>query len=116
MGRPLNKKWFNLAGTHLPIRANVGTGEFEGYILKQRSNHKFKASRLDDSERGIVRLVNKTTGLLSSEGSLVGIVVGIGPLPIKKITSHIAYDFSGNKFAWELQNDSTATILILTAI
>jgi hypothetical protein len=126
MGRPINKRWFGLTGTgvgtgkfsgnHLPIRANVGSGEFEGYIVKQRATHKFKASRLDDSERGVVKLVDKVTGLASGEGSLVGIVLNIGPIALRKISSHVAYDFSGNRYSWTLQDDSTATLLILTVI
>lgn len=126
MGRPINKRWFGITGTgtgagkfsgnHIPMRANVGTGEYEGYIVKQRATHKFKVSKLDGSDRGIVRLVNKVTGLASGEGSLVGVVLGVGPIALKKITSHVATDFSGNRFSWTLQDDSTATLLILTAI
>jgi hypothetical protein len=126
MGRPLNKRWFGMVGTgsgagkfagnHLPIKANVGTGEFDGYIIKQRATHKFKASRIDNSERGIVKLVDKTSGLSSGEGALLGIVIGTGPVALKKLTSHVAVDFSGNRYSWTLQDDSTATLLILTAI
>lgn len=126
MGRPLNKRWFgvtgvgtgtgNFSGNHLPINANLGTGEFTGYILKQRATNKFKVSKNDNSLRGIVKLVDKTSGLLSGEGALIGVIIGVGTVALKKITTHVAHDFSGNRYSWVLQDDSTATLLILTAI
>jgi hypothetical protein len=126
MGRPINKRWFGATGTGsgtglstgntLPIRANIGSGEFEGYILKQRATRKFKVSNDNGTQTGTVLLVNKLTGLLEGEGSLVGIVIGTGPLAIRKLTRHIAVDFNNNRYSWTLQDDSTETLIILTAI
>lgn len=126
MGRPLNKRWFGATGVgtgtglntgnNLPIRANVGSGEFEGYIVKQRATRKFKVSNDANTSVGIVTLVDKVSGLVAGEGSLVGIIIGVGPVAIRKITRHIASDFSGNRYSWTLQDDSTETLIILTAI
>lgn len=126
MGRPINKRWFGATGlgagtglttgNTLPIRANLGAGEFEGFIIKQRATRKFKVSSDDTLQQGIVHLVDKITGLLAGEGSLVGIIIGTGPIAIKKITRHHVSDFAGNKYNWTLQDDSTETLIILTAI
>lgn len=126
MGRPINKRWFGLVGlgsgtglttgNTLPIIANVGAGQFDGYILKQRATRKFKVESNDQIQSGNIILVDKITGVLSGEGSLIGIVIGTGPVAIKKLTRHHAIDFAGNKYAWTLQDDSTETLIILTAI
>jgi hypothetical protein len=126
MGRPINKRWFGTTGTgtgtglktgnNLPIRANLGAGQFEGFILKQRATRKFKVSSDDGASTGTVTLVDKVTGLSAGEGSLVGIQLGVGPKTIRKLTSHVAYDFNGVRYSWTLQDDSTETLIILTAI
>ena len=121
MGRPINKRFFGptglgtgTTGNKLPVRANLGAGQFEGYIIKQRATRKFKVSDDAASQSGVVTLVNKLTGLSAGEGSLVGIVIGVGPVAVRKFTSHHAFDFSGVRYTWTLQDDSTETLLILT--
>lgn len=121
MGRPINKRFFGPTGlgtgptgNKLPVRANLGAGEFEGYIIKQRATRKFKVSNDAASQTGVVSLVNKLTGLTAGEGSLVGVVIGIGPVAIRKFTSKHAFDFTGTRYTWSLQDDSTETLLILT--
>ncbi len=119
MGRPLNKRWFGTTGTGnntFPIRANIGAGEFTGYIIKQRATRKFRVSDMAGAQVGTVVLVDKVSGLLANEGSLIGIGPGGLPLTIKKITSKLAVDFAGNRYKWTLQDDSTETLIILTAI
>jgi len=126
MGRPINKKWFGQVGlgtgtglntgNTLPIIANVGAGQFNGYILKQRATRKFKVESIDQTQSGNVTLVDKTTGVLAGEGALVGIIIGTGPVAIKKLTRHHAVDFTGHKYTWTLQDDSTETLIILSAI
>jgi hypothetical protein len=120
MGRPINKKFFGPVGlgtgNALPIIANVGAGQFDGFINKQRGTRKFKVSSNDNAQHGNVILVDKITGVLAGEGALVGIIVGTGPIAIKKLTRHHATDFAGHRYAWTLQDDSTETLIILTAI
>lgn len=126
MGRPINKRWFGQVGlgsgtglntgNTLPIIANVGAGQFDGYILKQRATRKFKVESIDQTQSGNVILVDKTSGLLDGEGALIGIIIGTGPVSIKKLTRHHATDFAGRRYAWTLQDDSTETLIILTSI
>jgi hypothetical protein len=123
MGRPINKRFFGPTGlgsgsigNKIPVRANLGTGQFEGFILKQRATRKFRVSSDDTLQTGVIHLVDKETGLLSGEGSLVGIIIGTGPKTIKKLTAKHAFDFSGVRYQWTLQDDSTETLLILTAV
>lgn len=125
MGRPINKRWFGptglgigtglTTGNKLPMIANVGAGQFNGYIIKQRATRKFKVSSANNLQHGNVILVNKLVGLLTGEGALVGLD-GLTPVAIKKLTRHIATDFSGHRYRWTLQDDSTQTLIILTAI
>lgn len=124
MGRPINKRFFGptglgtgtslTTGNKIPVRANLGAGEFEGFIIKQRATRKFKVSSDDTLQTGVVTLVDAITGLTDGQGSLVGVVIGVGPVAIKKLTSHHAFDFSGVRYTWTLQDDSTETLLILT--
>lgn len=126
MGRPINKRWFGPvglgtgtglnSGNALPIKANVGAGEFDGYIIKQRATRKFKVSNDNQTQSGNVVLVDKLSGLAAGEGALVGVIIGVGHKAIKKITRHHVSDFAGNKYTWTLQDDSTETLIILTAI
>lgn len=125
MGRPINKRWFGATGVgsgtgkntgnNLPVKGNVGAGEFDGYIVKQRATRKFKVSNDAGTQVGTIVLVNKISGLLAGEGSLIGIANG-SPVAIKKITSHVVTDFNGNRYTWTLQDDSTETLIILTSI
>jgi hypothetical protein len=125
MGRPINKRWFGptglgigtglTTGNKLPIIANIGAGQFDGYILKQRATRKFKVSSSDNLQHGNIVLVDKIAGLLSGEGSLVGLD-GLTQVAIKKLTRHIATDFSGHRYSWTLQDDSTQTLIILTSL
>jgi hypothetical protein len=54
----------------------------------------------------------------ANTATLVGILAGAGqrPITLKKINYRTAVDFSGNRYKWSLSDDSTQTLLILTAI
>jgi hypothetical protein len=39
-----------------------------------------------------------------------------GLVAIAKITKRVATDFSGNRYTWFLENDSSADYIVLTAI
>jgi len=126
MGRPINKRWFGPVGlgtgtglntgNTLPVIANVGAGQFNGYILKQRATRKFRVSDAAQTQVGNVVLVDKLTNVLEGEGALIGIIIGTGQKAIKKLTRYHATDFAGNRYTWTLQDDSTETLIILTAI
>jgi len=55
---------------------------------------------------------------VANTATLVGIVAGTGqrPVTLKKINFRTAVDFSGNRYKWTLSDDSSQTLLILTAI
>jgi hypothetical protein len=56
----------------------------------------------------------------ANTATLVGLT-GVGsanvrPVTLKKINFRTAVDFSGNRYKWSLQDDSSQTLLVLTAI
>ena len=131
MGRPLNKRYFgktadDLIGDDLSNEARLTVsvkiaGESAsalGVILSQRSETKFKVNDAADlsGEEGICTLVNKATGDLGdNEMSLQGFVSG-NAVYIRKVQNRTMIDFDNNRYTWEIQDDSTANILALTAI
>jgi len=93
-----------------------GTGSGP-YILSQKGSRKFKV-RTDNGD-GICRLVNDddSSGLAAGEMVLQGFTTPDGsPVYIQRITKRRVYDFNGNAYKWYVDNDSTANIIILTAI
>lgn len=146
MGRPLNKKWFGLLADandarfapkndtffNLTISAKVGSNaeSSSAYILRQRSTTKFLVNDLktgtnDDlgdtgaqGNVGICKLVDKEPATLSANEMIIeGFVSGAGEaVRVKKLYNRTCRDFSNNRYTWEIQNDSTTTILVLTAI
>ena len=128
MGRPLNKRYFGTvldevgaeASENLTVSVKVGanTASATGIILSQRSETKFKVDDSNDGtgNEGICTLVNKATGALgNNEMSLQGFVSG-NAVYIRKVQNRTMIDFDNNRYTWEIQDDSTANILVLTAI
>lgn len=146
MGRPLNKRWFgrlpdaddsrfapkNDTFYNITISAKVGanTETDEAYILRQRSTTKFlvndvKTGTNDDlgdtgaqGNVGICKLVDKTPGTLAANEMIIeGFISGAGEaVRIKKFYNRTCRDFSNNRYTWEIQDDSTTTVLVLTAL
>jgi len=145
MGRPLNKKWFGLIDNaddltlkplndsfyNITINVQVASNaETEsGIILKQKSSKKFLVNDLKTGTKktpagsgtgnvGICTLVDKAAGsLAANEMSIYGYVSGTGtPVRIKKLYNRTCRDFANNRYTWEVQEDSTETIIALTAI
>jgi hypothetical protein len=146
MGRPINKRHFGrladaddarfapLNDTFFNISINVQVGanaESEsGYILRQRSSRKFLVN--DDKAGtkitpsgsgtgnvGVCTLVDKASGALgANEMSIQGTLSdGAGTqVRIKKFYNRTCRDFNNNRYTWEIENDSTETVLRLTAI
>jgi len=126
MGRPLNKRWFGATGTgtgtglftgnNLPIRFKLGGVVYEGYITKQTGSSRYKVSTDDGTTAtGTVYLKNAVTPASNGDGALVGFVNG-SATPIRDLRSRIAIDYNGVRYKWTLQDDSTETLIILTAI
>jgi len=133
MGRPLNKRYVGATQVspggadltsedRLTVSVKVGanTASALGIILSQRSETKFKVSDDPDAvggNEGVCTLVNKATGSLGNdEMSLQGFVAGGEAVYIRKVQNRTMIDFDNNRYTWEIQDDSTANILVLTAI
>ena len=126
MGRPINKRWFGTTGTgtgtglftgnNLPIRFKLGGTVYEGYITKQTGSDRYKVSTDDGTTAtGTVYLKNAILPANNGEGALVGFFNGSATL-IRDLRSRIAIDYSGVRYKWTLSDDSTETLIILTAI
>ena len=133
MGRPLRKDVFGTdvigtpgpvgevtAATGITVQFHDGTAlRSDGIIAKQRGAKTYLVSRVgtpntrftcvlqsgEPAAAGQMRLRGSTTGLLDQ--NLVAIA---------KITKRVATDFSGNRYTWFLENDSSADYIVLTAI
>ena len=146
MGRPLNKKWFGrladaddarfapLNDTFFNIAINVqvaANAESEsGYILRQRSSRKFlvnddkAGTKTTPSGSGtgnvsVCTLVDKASGALGeNEMSIQGTLSdGTGTqVRIKKLYNRTCRDFNNNRYTWTVEDDSTETVLRLTAM
>jgi hypothetical protein len=126
MGRPLNKRWFGTTGTgtgtgkltgnNVPIRFKLGGVVSEGYILKQVGSSRYKVST-DDGTTAVGRAVlkNAVTPASNGDAALVGLYNGQAT-PIRRLFNRRAKDFQGRYFKWNLSDDSTETLLILTLI
>lgn len=131
MGRPLNKRFFGdpatadqrAAGTetqeNIRVEAFVGgSGDQFAYIVNQKGSNKFTVSNNAGNQTAICRLTNKSFGtLVAGEMVLFGAVTGgAGRVPLKKITARRATDYNNNRYTWTVEDDSTESIIRLTAI
>ena len=133
MGRPVNKRRFGLLddGTNITINCKVGSNaaSAQGMILKQRSVNKFLVNDLKTGTKktaagagtgnvSVCTLVNKAQGALSAnEMSIDGVVAGGAQgIKIKKLYNRTCRDFSNNKYKYTVSDDSTVSLLVLTAI
>ena len=124
MGRPLNKRWFGTTGTgtgtgkntgnNVPIRFKLGGVVYEGYILKQFGSSRYRVST-DDGTTAVGRtiLTNAVTPASNGDASLVGLYNGQAT-PLRRLFNRSAKDFQGRRFKWNLSDDSTETLIILT--
>lgn len=144
MGRPINDRYFgntangggDLSGEgNLTAIVKVGSNSVSetGIVLSQRSETKFKvndtatgtAVNADGTQRdgtagtgnvGFCTLVDKDVPA-ANEMVLKGYVGGSGDgVNIRKMHNRTCFDFNNNRYKWEIQDDSTANILVLTAI
>jgi hypothetical protein len=124
MGRPINKRKFGVLadGTNITINCQVGSNAESavGMIISQRSVNKFKVNDAADGlgNTGICTLVDKAAGALgANEMSIQGYIVGDGDqVRIKKLYNRTCRDFNNVRYKYTIDNDSTASRLLLTAI
>lgn len=119
MGRPVNKRYFGdpVGGTQIRVECHTGNGAVDtGYITAQKGTNKFKVT--DGTTEKDCRLVNKATAALA-DGEMVafGTNGSTGErITLKKLFNRTAVDYNNNRYTWEVQDDSTETIIVLTAI
>ncbi len=120
MGRPVNKRYFGVTGVNatprIPIRF-YSSSLIEGYIVKQRASNKFKCSNDAGSTTAFCTLTaDGSTPNADNECQLVGIGSGGAAIAIKKLFNRTAIDYAGNRYTWDVEDDSTESILRLTRI
>jgi len=124
MANKLPKRLFGpvgLTAPNIPIRFKSGGSVAEGYISKQVGARRFKClasvPSSPPSPAVTCKIVQGTNmdPVNDGEMTIIGLLNG-SPRALKKINFRTAADFSGNRYKWTLQDDSTATLLILTAI
>jgi len=120
MGRPVNKRNFGdpADATNITVRAYVDGGiDEQAYIVDQRGTNKFTVSNNAGDATAVCRLVNKATdSVAAGEMVIEGFDTGGTRRVIKKLFNRTAVDFDTNRYTWELEDDSTDTVLRLTAI
>ena len=118
MKQPINVFWnlYNLL-KDLVVSVKIGSSKADPYgsVLEQLSSTQFKVTDNKGNE-GVCELVDKTIDQLNdNEMSLVGIILQSSVIIyIASIVDNIMIDYKNNKYSWDIHNDSTANILILS--
>ena len=133
MGRPLKKDVLGTDAIGTPLSTATGirveaytdqaytdatynTTTNYAYIVKQRGAKTFQVA----NQAGVLGTCVLQAAIPSAAGQMRinGYVDGNGatPTPLAKITKRVATDFSGNKYTWVLENDSSSDYIVLTAI
>ena len=146
MGRPINKRFFgpladandilnaprNDTKFNITTNVKVATNAVSqtGYILAQRSTSKFLVNDTKDGTKrtlsgtgtgnvGVCTLVNKPANTLANnEMSIQANIAGSdgNQVRIAKLYNKTCRDFNNNRYTWETQDDSTATIFVVTPL
>ena len=128
MGRPLRKDVNGVDALNTPASTATGitcefydgsTNQTDGILIKQRGASSFMVARIGTpATRYVARLVSGTPSAayqMRIQGSTTG-NLDTGLVAIRKLTKRIAIDFSGNRYKWFLENDSSADYIVLTAL
>jgi len=129
MGRPLNKRYFGATegavgteGNNLTVMCKIGANSAvgNGVILSQRSETKFNCHDDPDGtsgNSGVCTLVDKAIGALGADEMILqGFTSGGTGVNIRKVMNRTMVDFNDNHYTWSVTDDSTANVLVLTAI
>ena len=128
MGRPLKKdvKGTEVLGTAASANAGIrvsfydgSTLRSDGIIIKQRGAKTFVVARVGTPLTRFTCVLQSTTPNAAFEMQMVGYTGGTdntSPVPIAKLTKRVATDFSGNKYTWYLENDSSADYIVLVPV
>jgi hypothetical protein len=128
MGRPLRKDVNGVDAINTPAGAATGitcefydgsTNRTDGILIKQRGASSFMVARIGSpATRYVAKLVSGQPAAafeMRIQGSTTG-NLDTGLVAIRKLTKRIAIDFSGNRYKWYLENDSSADYIVLTAL
>jgi len=126
MANKLSKRLFGTLGSaatpHIPVRIYpTGLSAQAGYIVKQKGARRFKCSQNVATSPPLADEVYKIVQGTNMDPTVAGTMTVIGmlngsPVALKKLNDRTAADFSGVRYKWSLSDDSTQTLLILTAI
>ncbi len=139
MGRPLKKDVYGTKVTRTFVSDSgiLVQGYFGGslasdyQIVKQRGKSTYVVLKQSTDNFTEAESISSTTGTNLKVGKLVsgtpaangeirilGSTTGQTPgtTAIAKLTKRLAYDFSGNKYKWYLDNDSSADVLVLIPV
>jgi len=128
MGRPINKRYLGKTGSG-PTTGLTADGNFTaivkvgdnavsetGIIISQRSETMFVVNDAADGSgnQGSCRLVDK--GTPGENEMVINGVVDSQTVNIRKLQNRTVIDFENNVYTWEISDDSTANVLVLTQI
>ena len=120
MGRPVNKKYFGdpADGTNLTVRAYVGGSiDQAAYIVNQKGTNKFTVSNNAGNATAVCRLANVATASIAAGEMVLEAMNADGErVVLKKLFNRTAVDWAANRYTWALEDDSTDTVIRLTAI
>jgi hypothetical protein len=104
------------AATGVRVDFHNGSLRTDGVIIKQRGAKTFVVQNQAGTKATCVLQAAIPDG--NGEMRINGYVGGNGatPTPLAKITKRVATDFSGNRYTWQLVNDSTSDYVALTRI
>jgi hypothetical protein len=128
MGRPLRKDVRGTDVLNTPASTATGitcefydgsTNQTDGILIKQRGASTFMVASIGTpATRYVARLVSGTPSAayqMRIRGSTTGLL-DQNLVAIRKLTKRIAIDFSGNRYKWYLESDSSADYIVLTAL
>jgi hypothetical protein len=125
MGRPLRKdvNGVDVIGTYV---SNTGVRvEFydsalrdDGIIIKQRGAKTFVVARVGTPATRATAVLKNGAPSAAGEMRLFGWLGGNGGTSVNlaKITKRVATDFTGKRYTWFLENDSSNDYIVLTAL
>ena len=127
MGRPLRKdvngvdvlNTYASANTGIRVEFHDGTAlRTDGILIKQRGAKTFVVARIGTPSVLTTAVVKNGAPSTAGEMRMFGYIGGNGTSAtnIAKITKRVATDFSGNRYTWVLENDSSNDYIVLTAI
>ena len=128
MGRPLKKDQNGvdvintplLTATGITVRFHDGTSlHSDGIIIKQIGGKRYRIARIGTPTVTTACTLVSGTPAAEGEVSIRGSTSGTldqNLVSIAKLTKRVATDYSGNRYTWFLENDSSADYIVLTAL